>query len=342
MKKQKQLRLLSLTLLLTLGFAGSIAYWAYKTFRTNPQVVQILDAPKGFAAFAADHSVPFGTWQYGGSTAFAAIRDVVDRQIQQDIPNFRLAYTQDPIQSPSSGVGIQMLTEGRLSFAQASRPLTQEEVERATARGIRLKQIPVAYDAIVVVVHPISSLKGVTIPQLVGIYTGKVKNWREVGGDDLPIKPYLGEAGGGSETTLKSFFAAGEDFAPAIERLRTPSQALQRVGGNDRGGIYMASSRTVLSQCSVKPLAIGRDASALVAPYLGDLVPADRCPQQRNQLNPAVIAAGDYPLTRRLFVVAREDDSDDAKAGATYAEMLLTPEGQRLIQTAGFVPLRSF
>ncbi|NJL23443.1 MAG: phosphate ABC transporter substrate-binding protein, partial [Leptolyngbyaceae cyanobacterium SM1_3_5] len=162
------------TLLLTLGLIGSVAYWSMNAFRLDVQLqrwlVQPENSEESFAG-AIDRDIPFGTWQYGGSTAFAAIRDVVDRQIQQDIPNFQLAYTQDPIRPPSSGVGIQMLIEGRLAFAQASRPLTEEEINSAMQRGLQIRQIPVAYDAIVVVVHPSLQLSGLTIPQLVGIYT---------------------------------------------------------------------------------------------------------------------------------------------------------------------------
>lgn len=59
-------------------------------------------------------------------------------------------------------------------------------------------------------------------------------------------------------------------------------------------------------------------------------------------INAAVIQNGTYPLTRRLYVVVRADDSMDTGAGKAYADMVLSREGQQLIQEAGFVPMLSF
>ena len=71
-------------------------------------------------------------------------------------------------------------------------------------------------------------------------------------------------------------------------------------------------------------------------------MPAENCPEQCNQLNEAVIRSGEYPLVRRLFLIIQAGDSIDAQAGQAYGDLLLTKEGQSLIQEAGFIPLRSF
>ncbi len=238
-----------------------------------------------------------------------------------------------------------MLIEGRLAFAQSSRPITNEEVAFAIKRGVTLKQIAVAYDAVVAVVHPSLNVKGLTVEQLVGIYKGKYRNWRELGGPNLKIKPYENGLGSGATTIVKRYFLEGEDFGNNISFFPTPSDAIRQVGTPkneaDRGGIYIASARRLIGQCSVKPLRIAKDKnSEFVAPYDGELISASACLKQRNQLNREAIRTNQYPLVRQIYVVVRQDGSIETKAGEAYASLLLTEEGQRLIQDAGFVPMR--
>jgi ABC-type phosphate transport system substrate-binding protein len=287
---------------------------------------------------------PFGIWHYGGSTSWAAIRVTADQKIKAELAEFQITYKQDPLEPPSSGNGIKMLIQGRLAFAQSSRPITNDEVVLANQRGFTLKQIPVAYDAIVAAVHPSFNIKGLTVEQLVGIYRGKYRNWRELGGSDLTIKPYATQ-GSGAPTIVKGYFLNGEDFGNNISFVSTPSEAISLVGNPnnevERGGIYIASAKTLIGQCSVKPLKIAKDRnSEFVAPYEGELIPAAACPKQRNQINRKAIRTNQYPLVRQIYVVVRQDGSIETKAGEAYASLLLTEEGQQLIQDAGFMPMR--
>lgn len=75
-----------------------------------------------------------------------------------------------------------MLLQDQLSFAESSRSLTIEEYQNAVERGFKLKQIPVAIDGLAIAVNPDLSLKGITLNQLKEIYTGKITNWRQLGG----------------------------------------------------------------------------------------------------------------------------------------------------------------
>ncbi|MFM7354496.1 MAG: phosphate ABC transporter substrate-binding protein, partial [Microcystis aeruginosa] len=62
--------------------------------------------------------------------------------------------------------------------------------------------------------------------------------------------------------------------------------------------------------------------------------------QKRNQLNELAFQKGEYPITRRLFVIIKQNGQLDEQAGEAYANLLLTDQGQELIKKAGFVPLR--
>ena len=86
-----------------------------------------------------------------------------------------------------SGTGIAGLINKTVDIANASRAMKKEEIEAAQKNGVDPIEHTVARDAIAVVVHPSNPVQGLTIPQLADIYTGKVTNWRELGGEDRPI-----------------------------------------------------------------------------------------------------------------------------------------------------------
>ena len=97
-------------------------------------------------------------------------------------PDVRISVT-----GGGSGTGIAALINGTLSIANASREMKPEELATAKKNGITPVQIAVARDAIAVVVNPSNPVTGLTLKQLSDIYTGKITNWREVGGYDRPI-----------------------------------------------------------------------------------------------------------------------------------------------------------
>ncbi|MCG8366106.1 MAG: phosphate ABC transporter substrate-binding protein, partial [Pseudanabaenales cyanobacterium] len=70
------------------------------------------------------------------------------------------------------------------------------------------------------------------------------------------------------------------------------------------------------------------------------LVQPNACPAQRNQLNTTVFQQGDYPITRRLFVIVKQNNQTDQQAGEAYARLILTSQGQELISKVGFVSIR--
>ncbi|MHC5828571.1 MAG: substrate-binding domain-containing protein, partial [Nostoc sp.] len=106
------------------------------------------------STFQTVADVPTNSFNYGGSTAWASIRQLVDSQIQSDRPELQLHYL-DPLNgSPGSSSGIRMLLDGKLDFAQSSRPLTDQEQAIAKERGFTLEQRQVGMDGIAVVVNP--------------------------------------------------------------------------------------------------------------------------------------------------------------------------------------------
>ncbi|NJK62713.1 MAG: PstS family phosphate ABC transporter substrate-binding protein [Synechococcaceae cyanobacterium SM2_3_1] len=304
---------------------------------SSPSQLTNASAPEFFREVT---SVPSGVFNYGGSTTWAPIRLEVDSVIQTVWPDFMLRYTDPVAAPPGSGTGIRMLLDNQLSFSQSSRPLKSEEYAEAETRGFALVEIPTAIDGIAVAVHPGLAVEGITVTQLRDIYLGRIRNWQEVGGPDLSITPYSRdpEAGGTVEFFIENVLE-GESLSPTVEITQNTTLSLRAVARNP-GGIYYASAPEVIPQCTVKGLAIGRNSGEWVSPFQGSYVPPSRCPARRNRLHVTAFRTGDYPITRRLFVIVKDNNQTDEQAGRAYADLLLTDQGQELIEQAGFVAIQ--
>ncbi|WP_448514464.1 PstS family phosphate ABC transporter substrate-binding protein [Parathermosynechococcus lividus] len=290
--------------------------------------------------FAEVREVPSGVFNYGGSTTWAPIRRDVDPLIQTVWPNFRLRYVDPPTGTPGSGSGIRMLLNNQLAFSQSSRPLNDQERQQSQSQGTPLDAIPVAIDGLAIAVNHNLPLAGLTVNQVIDIYTGKVNNWSQVGGPNLAITAFSRrpEDGGTVEFFIKEVLGE-RPLGSNVVMVRDTTDGLRRVAST-LGGIYYGSAPEIVGQCSIRPLPLGRQANTFVPPYQLPYVEPARCPAQRNRLNARAFQDGSYPITRRLFVIVKADGSADAQAGRAYAALLLTNQGQSAIEQAGYVRLR--
>ncbi len=284
-------------------------------------------------------NVPQGKlFTYGGSNNWAIIRDRIDPAIQKAWSNFPGRN----VSADGSSDAIQKLIKGQLTFAQLSRPLFKEELDDAKAQGFSLEQQRVAIDAIAVVINPKLQIPGLTVDQLRGIYTGKITNWKQVGGPNLPITPLSRTR---KETGTVEFFIYDvlreRPFSPTVKFVNSKATGLQAVATTP-GGIYYDSALEIVSQCQVRPLPLGQAPGKYIAPYQGNWLPTQLCTKQKNQLNETAFKTGDYPVTRNLFVIIKdlpEKENSEEQAGRAYADLLLTPTGQRMLQDVGFIPI---
>ncbi|MBD2004946.1 MULTISPECIES: PstS family phosphate ABC transporter substrate-binding protein [Cyanophyceae] len=344
MSQKNETTVLVLALLITAGLLGGGFWWFTNRSGVNLGGKRInatnQSAQSTVETFAQVQGVPSGLFSYGGSTTWAPIRKEVDRGIQTVWPKFVLRYTDPTSGAPGSGAGIKMLLNNQLAFAQSSRSIKDEEYQQAQQRGFTLKEIPIAIDGIAIAVNPNLNIPGLTIAQLKDIYTGKITNWQEVGGSNLPIKPYSRriEEGGTIEFFAENVLQ-GQNFGANVHFIGTTTEALREVATNP-GSIYYASAPEVVGQCTVKTLPLGRTPDQLVPPYQEPFVPLEQCPTQRNGLNSSAFQSGKYPITRNLFVIVKLNGQVDQQAGEAYANLLLTQQGQQLLEEAGFVRIR--
>lgn len=332
---------LIIALLTTLGLACGGAFLWFK----NPSIVSSSNESSQriqpiASKFATTTNVPTGLFNYGGSTTWATIRRDVDSVIQKELPQFQLRYTDPTTGAPGSSPGIKMVINGQLSFSQSSRPIKAEEQQQAQQLGFRLDQIPVAIDGIAIAVHPNLKIPGLTVAQIKEIYTGKINNWQQVGGPNLSITPYSRRLeDGGTIEFFHDNVLSKEKFGANVKFVSTTTDGLRQLERNE-GGIYYASAPEVVGQCQIRPLPIGRQISEFVAPYKQPLTPRSECPLKRNQINIDAFKTDKYPVTRRLFVIVKQNNQSDQEAGIAYANLLLTEKGQQLISKTGFVRIK--
>ncbi|NJP11143.1 MAG: phosphate ABC transporter substrate-binding protein [Leptolyngbyaceae cyanobacterium RU_5_1] len=338
MKQKNDTIFLALSFVVTVGLVGGL-WWLAQRSGLFPATLPGT-SPAATNGFAKVQNVPSGLFNYGGSTTWAPIRRDVDSVIQSAYPNLQLRYT-DPIAgAPGSGAGIRMLLANQLTFSHSSRSLQDQEYQQAQQRGFSLKEIPVAIDGIAIAVNPALNIPGLTVAQLKDIYTSKLVNWSQVGGPNLAITPYSRRK---QDAGTIEFFVENvleeQEFGNTVKFVSTTTDALRKVAVNP-GAVYYASAPEVVDQCTTKSVPLGRKANELVPPYQEPMVPPSACPGQRNQLNANAFQSGQYPITRRLFVIVKQNGLIDQQAGEAYANLLLTDQGQELIAKAGFVRIR--
>lgn len=311
-----------------------------QAWSNKPQSSETIISPPYYnEKFTDVKGVQEGTFNYGLSTTWAPIRGIVDKEIQKTFPNFKLKYVKFPLEETGSLTSIEKLLDNSVAFAQYSYPLTEQQQKK-------FKEIPIANDGVAIAVNPKLNVTKLTLEQLKGIYTGKITNWNEVDGPNLEIKPLSRNEAGGTVKFFKEKVLSDREYSfsdQVVKTVKSTTLGLREVY-KEKGSIYFASAPEILGQCMVKPLWLGSDTNHLIPPYQkSSEEKISECPENRNKLYKANVNAFSdetYPLTRKLYVVVKRDGSKDQKAGEFYANLLLTSDGQDLIEAAGFGRIR--
>lgn len=221
-----------------------------------------------------------------------------------------------------SGTGIAALINGTVDIANASRRMTEEEMAAARANGIEPVEFVVAIDALAVIVHPDNPVGALTIDQLADIFTGRITNWKEVGGRDAPIVLLSRESNSGTHVYfLEEVVRKGEEGNKDIFAPQT---------------LMMPSSVGIISELRRNPNAIGYDGLGYVTPDVKVIAVA------RDSHSPYVLpsvesgADGSYPLARNLYMYTAGEPTGEV---AEYINWIRGPEGQAIVSQLGFVPL---
>ncbi len=346
----KTIQLKPFAFLTSLGVISSvlIATTAAQLYQTSStanlplsQSISILNSPSLKELEWKDIHIPSGLFNYGGSSAWNPIREKVDSLIQSQFPEFQLRFLEHPIKPSGSNIGIDMLLNNELTFAQSSRPLKPSEYQLAKQQGYSLKQIPIAIDGIAFAVHPDLDVPGLTVVQLRDIYLGKITNWKQVGGPDLEISPYSRspKVDGAVNYFLRNILQGQQTIPPNVKIVKTTDDGIKTVA-NNLGAIYYVSTSEIISTCNVKALPIGRTEDNYISPYLNWEATSQQCQANPYQINREAFRKATYPLTRILFAIVKKNGELEEQAGMAYATLLLSEEGQKALAEAGFVRIR--
>lgn len=139
-----------------------------------------------------------GTFSIVGSNTVTPISTIWAEQFMADNPKVNIS-----VSGPGSGAGIAALINGTTDVCQSSRLIKQEEIEQAHNAGVEPYEIQVASDALSVVVNPDNPVDELTIAQLSAIYTGRITNWKEVGGNDASIVVLARDTNSGTHVYFK-------------------------------------------------------------------------------------------------------------------------------------------
>src|SRR3990172_2353851 len=143
-------------------------------------VVSASCGPASSAEAASDSSATY--IENKGSDTIVNLALAWAEKYQSDHPEIRISVT-----GGGSGTGIASLINGTVDLANASRKIKDEEIDEAKSNGIEAVEHIIARDAIAVIVSPENPVNELTLKQISDIYSGKISNWSEVGGEDRPI-----------------------------------------------------------------------------------------------------------------------------------------------------------
>jgi phosphate transport system substrate-binding protein len=216
-----------------------------------------------------------------------------------------------------TGTGFAALQNQQTDLCNASRKIkTTEQGECVKVFGARPTEYKVALDGLSVYVHADNPIKELTIEQLEGIFTGKIKNWKDVGGADGKITVYSRENSSGTYEFFKEHVLKGKDFAASAETRPGTAQVLHAVG-NDKSGIGYGGAAY---GAGAKHLAIKKDASSPA------IEPSE-----------ATVMNGTYPIWRHLFIYL--NPARDKGEIGDYVKWIRSDEGQVVVKDIGYFPL---
>ena len=247
----------------------------------------------------------------GSDTCLPLSQAEAESYMKKD-PNASISVT-----GGGSGVGLAALITGTTDIAQASRMMKMDEKLKMQEAGKAFKEVIIAYDALAVIVNPGNKVSQLTREQLEGIFTGKITNWKDVGGEDAKIIVYSRETSSGTYEFFKTNVLNMKNFSASA--LLMPAT----------GAIVQSVSQTKGAIGYVGLAYLDKGVKALKVSY----------DKGKTYVEPSVATAMDktYPITRPLFYYYL---TKIEKTVSPYVNYILSPEGQKIVLEVGYVPLK--
>ncbi len=216
------------------------------------------------------------------------------------------------ISESGSGNGVKSLINGACDIANMSRFMKDSEFKTCVEKGILPVAHVVAFDGLAVVVNPANKVGALTMAQLADIYTGKIRNWKELGGDDAEIVVISRDTNSGTYETFNELVLRKNPVVKGAEYVGSNGQAKTRVASTKNAVAYVGLG---FADDSVKTLSVD------------GILPSSK-----------TIVSGKYPIARPLFMFTNKYP----KMGTPvydFVTLHLSEEGREIVRDLGYVPV---
>lgn len=249
-----------------------------------------------------------GVLDINGSTTCAPVIQAWAEAFNELHPDVDVVVT-----GTGSGNGIAALINGTTDIAMASRKMKSAEREQIKGTPV---EYTVAKDGLAVIVNPNNTVDSMTMEQIKDIFTGKITNWRELGGDDVQILIYTRDTSSGTYGFFKEFVLEDEEYTEAGRRTASNAAMANTIAQEKYSVGYVGLP---FLTDNVKAVAVSKDGGEPVTPSVEKAM------------------SGEYPIVRDLDVYTIGEAEDVAKA---FLDFGFSAEGQALVQEVGYVPVR--
>ena len=222
-----------------------------------------------------------------------------------------------------SGTGLAALINGSCEIAASSREIKAQEVELAKKKNVDPKEFKVALDGLAVVVNNSNPVKQLTLDQLAGIFTGKILNWKDVGGIDSKIVILSREVNSGTHVYFKEHVLrkgdakSQEEFSP--------------------DALLLPSSQAIADEVKQNPSAIGYFGMGYIGKDHQAVSVAKDAASAPVYPSVDAVISGEYPISRPLFIYTNGEPQGAVKQ---FLDYILSPAGQALVTKMDFVPIQ--
>lgn len=217
------------------------------------------------------------------------------------------------VQGGGSGQGIKAIQEKIADLGALSREVKDEE------KSTVAKEYVIAKDGVAVIVNPESKVEDLTIEQIKKIYTGEIKNWKDVGGEDAPIVVVSREEGSGTRGAFTE-----------ITKVMQKDAAGKEVDNTTKDALVQGSTGAVMQTVATTPdtvgyVSLGSLSDSVKAVKVEGVAPSSE-----------TVLSGEYKISRPFLYVAGGELSEAAQM---YIDFVMSKDGQAIVEENGFIPV---
>ena len=218
------------------------------------------------------------------------------------------------------------LIEGKSDVIIASRDISRNEKASAAELGVELETAPLAIDALVFIVNPKNPVKNLTSDQVRKIYTGEITNWKEVGGVDHAITPYIRDADSGSQEKMETLVMNGLKMIDGTEETY-----MFEIIGSQMASPYL--------QLENDEYGIGYTPFFYCTAMVRDLMQVDMLSIDGVAPSKESLRSNQYPFVSSIYAAVRKTEDHKSMAYRLY-QFLFTRKGADMIDESGYIAIR--